>query len=296
MVKNSAFISFLITFLLGLTGIFIFPSLTINPGELIKEHSAIRNDCLACHSLGKGISTEKCTGCHQPSFIGLKSVDGKPLNMTNRKNNFLHNSIVKIQCVDCHTDHKGLSAQNATLIFKHRLLSVELQKECTKCHLPQKPEDEIHLLLINECSECHSTSVWKPSHFKHELPGNGNENCRSCHENKKPSNDLHKQIGEVIQCVHCHTTNAWIPSTFNHNKFFVFDRDHPENCANCHEVSKSFESYTCYNCHEHNPARIEREHLKEGIRNFKNCVECHRSGEKERKDLKKSRKRGKQEN
>jgi len=35
--------------------------------------------------------------------------------------------------------------------------------------------------------------------------------------------------------------------------------------------------YTCYGCNEHSPANIRREHTEEGIRNFDNCVECHRS-------------------
>jgi len=283
MVKNTALVSFLITFIIGLLGIIIFPCLTINPGVLNKDHLMLKNDCLSCHTLSEGVDTEKCTGCHQLSVIGLKSVRGEMREIINSKSNLLHNSVIKIQCVDCHSEHKGLYRENATLKFRHQILATELQKECNKCHSPQKPKDEIHLLLKAECSECHSTSGWKPSHFKHELLGDKKQDCRSCHENKKPGDNLHKQIGELIQCTQCHNTNGWRPSTFDHSKLFRFDRDHPDNCANCHDFNKSFGSYTCYNCHEHNAAFVEKEHLKEGIRNFKNCVECHRSGDKETK-------------
>jgi hypothetical protein len=31
------------------------------------------------------------------------------------------------------------------------------------------------------------------------------------------------------------------------------------------------------NCHEHSPSRIASEHLEEGIRNYNNCIKCHRS-------------------
>jgi len=288
--------AFLLTFLVGSIGIIIFPYLTINPGVLTENHLALKNDCLSCHTLGEGVKTKKCVGCHQLSMIGVKSVSGKSRDIINSKSNLLHNSIIKIQCTDCHTEHNGLSRQNATLNFKHETLAPDLQKECVKCHSPQKPEDEIHILLKAECSNCHNTSGWKPSHFKHEMLGDKKNECRSCHENKRPDNNLHDQIGKTIQCVQCHTTNGWKPSTYDHSKLFIFDRDHPGNCSNCHDVRKSFKSYTCYNCHEHNSDRIRKKHLKEGIRKFKNCVECHRSGEKEiegRKESNKRNKRGK---
>jgi hypothetical protein len=32
--------------------------------------------------------------------------------------------------------------------------------------------------------------------------------------------------------------------------------------------------------HEHNPEKIRREHIEEGIRDFRNCVECHRNANK----------------
>lgn len=39
--------------------------------------------------------------------------------------------------------------------------------------------------------------------------------------------------------------------------------------------------YTCYGCHQHTPANIRGEHIEEGIRNFANCVDCHRSADEE---------------
>lgn len=290
MVKNKAFVSFLITFLAGLIGIIIFPYLTINPGVLIEDHLMLRNDCLSCHSLGDEVKTEKCVVCHQLSVIGFKSVGEKSRDVINRKSNLLHNSIIQIKCLDCHTEHSGLSRENATLNFKHEVLSSELQKECAKCHSPEKPKDEIHLLLKAECSDCHNTSGWIPSHFKHELLGNRKKECRSCHENKRPLDNLHIQIGGDVQCIQCHNTQSWKPSTFDHKNYFRFDSNHPSNCSGCHNVSASFKTYSCYNCHEHNPARIQKEHLKEGIRNFTNCVECHRSGDEDETITKKNTK------
>lgn len=291
MVKHTALISFIIALSLGLAGIILFPYYTINPGVMIEDHMYLKNDCLNCHSLGAGAQTEKCIECHQVSGIGLKKVSGREKEPVNAKGNLLHQSIINIQCYDCHTEHNGLSRENATLKFRHDVLSADLQRECVKCHSPQKPADDIHKTLTANCSECHSTEAWKPSHFKHELLDEKLNECRGCHESKQPADVLHKSFGNAVQCGQCHTTDKWKPSTFEHTKYFRFDGNHPSNCADCHDVNRTFESYTCYNCHEHSAAKIEREHLKEGIRNFSNCVECHRSGDEDGVDVRK-KKRG----
>jgi hypothetical protein len=291
MVKHTVLISFLIAFILGLIGILIFPYYTINPGTLIEDHMHLKNDCLSCHNLGEGTKTEKCIMCHSLSTIGIKSVDGINKEPFNSKSNLLHQSIIDIQCYDCHTEHNGLSRENATLKFRHDVLTADLEKECIKCHSPQKPEDDIHKILKMNCSECHSTEGWKPSHFKHELLGERLNECRSCHQSKQPEDLMHRSLGNAIQCVQCHTTDKWKPSTFDHTKYFRFDGNHPSNCADCHDVNKTFSTYTCYNCHEHNPAKIEKEHLKEGIKNFRNCVECHRSGDENQAEGRRDKKR-----
>ena len=102
------------------------------------------------------------------------------------------------------------------------------------------------------------------------------ERCESCHA--APRNGMHKQL--VGNCAQCHKTGAWKPATFEHGKFFVLDKDHNATCATCHTTT-DYSQYTCYGCHEHTPANVQREHEKEGIRNFGNCVECHRSAQGE---------------
>ena len=46
-------------------------------------------------------------------------------------------------------------------------------------------------------------------------------------------------------------------------------------CETCHK-NNDYSRYTCYGCHEHSQAKIRAEHVEEGIRDFENCVECHR--------------------
>jgi len=48
----------------------------------------------------------------------------------------------------------------------------------------------------------------------------------------------------------------------------------------CH-VEDNYSTYTCYGCHEHTLAKVRREHVEEGIRNFEDCVSCHRSADED---------------
>jgi len=286
--KTSLYL-FLLVLITGMVSILLFPYYTVNPGVLIEDHIFLQNDCLSCHSLGSGAATEKCMSCHKPGEIGLIKVNRTAPELQNEKSNLLHQSIINIQCYDCHTEHNGLSEENATLNFKHSVLSDDLQNQCTSCHLPQKPGDEIHKNLTANCSLCHNSDDWRITNFEHSLPGELRNDCRGCHENKKPIDALHNKLLPAVQCAQCHTTDGWKPSTFNHIKFFRFDRNHPSDCRGCHDLQKGFKEYTCYNCHEHRRVRVAKKHRKEGIRNFENCVSCHRTGDED--DAKRERKR-----
>lgn len=80
-------------------------------------------------------------------------------------------------------------------------------------------------------------------------------------------------MGSCNQC--CHGQERWKPATLDHDKLFVLDRDHDGECATCHR-NNEFSRYTCYGYHEHSPAKVRAEHVKEGIPVFENCMECHR--------------------
>jgi hypothetical protein len=73
---------------------------------------------------------------------------------------------------------------------------------------------------------------------------------------------------------------AAVAATFNHDKLFRLDSDHNARCITCHEGS-DYRRYTCYGCHEHTPDNIRREHVEEGIRDYSNCVKCHRSADED---------------
>lgn len=269
---------FVFTIALGLTAVFLFPYYAINPGVLVKGHTDLQNDCFSCHTLLAGATTSKCTGCHKIDKIGMEAVSELTAFRQNPKTNLLHKSIKNIKCFDCHTEHNGLSRENASLKFSHNVLSKQMLSDCAGCHIDKKPEDDLHKKVNINCSSCHNTNDWKIGRFDHKLLGAIEINCITCHLTQKPNDGIHRNLSADIQCSQCHTSSEWKPSTFDHNKFFRFDENHPSDCKNCHNDQNNFKSYTCYNCHEHQPSRISEKHLEEGIRDFSNCAKCHRSG------------------
>ena len=257
--------------------LFYYPHALVNPGELLEGHREIRNDCLACHAPFGGTPAEKCAACHPPAQIGVMSVAGTPLPAAAEKVQF-HQHLAEIPCADCHSDHRGAAALQISGKFSHQLFPANLRNDCAGCHRQQRPADQLHPQLAENCAACHRTDGWRPASFDHNhIVGNMAGNCAGCHRNIRPEDDLHRQVGE--NCADCHTTGGWRPATFAHDQYFRFDRHHPADCRKCHQNARKFSEYTCYGCHEHTPAGIAREHRKEGIRNFENCVECHRSGD-----------------
>lgn len=184
-------------------------------------------------------------------------------------------------CFACHDIFLGASSEKCIACHKVADIGVRTTKGIpvaankTKVPFHQKLQEQ-------NCVACHSdhTGVMKfrtSQRFSHDLLDTAtHKQCATCHQ--KPRDRLHKQVSDT--CSQCHGTDTWKPATFDHNKFFVFDKDHPATCAVCHTTT-SYKEYTCYGCHEHSPAKIREEHMEEGIRDFENCVKCHRSADED---------------
>ena len=182
-------------------------------------------------------------------------------------------------CFACHASFGGAAAERCVFCHKPgeigRLTSTGLpiSKPRTTTPFHQK-------LNSQDCVACHSdhAGVMRfrvQGRFNHALlQKETRDQCQDCH--KSPSDTLHKQISG--NCGLCHTQEKWTPATFDHKKYFVLDHDHDTTCATCH-VRNDYSRYTCYGCHEHTPDDIRREHIKEGIRNFDDCVKCHVSAD-----------------
>lgn len=186
-------------------------------------------------------------------------------------------------CFACHTPLHGATSERCTSCHK----PADIGKLTTNGKPLQKatvgkndtaPVPFHDKLLEQDCMACHTdhtgtTGRKTTGNFQHDmLPADTRSQCQSCHAS--PADTLHNTIRD--NCSQCHSQQQWKPATFKHDNFFVLDKHHNAECETCH-VKSNFQQFTCYGCHEHTPANIREEHIEEGIRNFENCTECHRS-------------------
>lgn len=232
-----------------------YPAPLYSPGDVAEAHSKLR--CKDCHAPFKKVPSESCSvaRCHPDGKIGKKPA------ITD-----LHNRMKGKDCLICHTDHKGLKGK-ITKAVDHEAFS-RISK-CLECHRTEG--DKAHKdKYSGDCSSCHNTKNWKEVAFDHSKVSP--KPCVECH--KGPKDDMH-EMGAIGNCGDCHGTKGWKPSTYNHDKYFSFDKDHKVSCNKCHDTG-SYKKYTCLNCHEHSGGKIDREHREEGIRNYGDCLRCHR--------------------
>jgi hypothetical protein len=183
----------------------------------------------AARRAGGGASPDRCIACHTVADIGRLTTLGAPVTPASGRPAF-HASLASQDCMACHTDHpRPRLTRNLVRSFDHALLTPAVQPRCAACHTP--PKDNFHRGVVPTCSQCHSTTAWKPA-------------------------------------------------TFDHDRYFSLRPPHDATCSTCH-VGGNVQTYTCFGCHEHQKARIEARHAREGIRNIDNCVRCHRSAEGE---------------
>ena len=187
---------------------------------------------------------------------------------------------LETDCFACHAPLTGADSARCAACHKPadigRLTTAgaAITKSLTAVPFHQK-------LIDQDCMACHSDHAGvkryrQQGRFNHALlVKETRELCQDCH--KSPADSLHQQISG--NCSQCHSQEKWVPATFDHDQHFALDRDHNTRCATCH-VRNDYGRYTCYGCHEHSFESIRREHVEEGIRDYGNCVECHRSGNK----------------
>lgn len=182
-------------------------------------------------------------------------------------------------CFACHVVFRGSTPQKCTVC--HKVPEIGLRTTKGLAIAGEQKNVTFHQQLIeDDCVACHSehkgVKAFKPiGRFSHALLQPGVQKaCDGCHAN--PGDALHRKIQG--NCAQCHTQDAWKPATFDHDKLFRFDRHHPGECASCH-MENDYGRYSCYGCHEHSRSKIREKHVKEGIYNYENCVECHRSGD-----------------
>jgi hypothetical protein len=171
---------------------------------------------------------------------------------------------VSERCVACHTVADiGLRTTKGVLLARATVKTAFHQE-----------------LITQDCISCHNghqgSAFALGSHqtFSHGLlRATARDRCETCHA--APATPLHRNVSGA--CGQCHNQEGWRPATFDHDKLFLLRGDHDTTCATCH-LANDYSRYTCYGCHEHQPDRMRAKHLREGISNFENCIQCHRNG------------------
>src|SRR6187401_1797615 len=66
----------------------------VSPGRLARAHASLEgiNNCLQCHTAGRGVSAEKCLTCHAPVARRIAQKTG------------VHRAVTT-DCVTCHVEH-----------------------------------------------------------------------------------------------------------------------------------------------------------------------------------------------
>jgi len=202
----------------------LIPRAALNPGPLSFGHAPQADQCLSCHTLGRGATTAKCLACHPFEKIGAGRPGVAPAARAELAG--MHRSFESVACGACHTDHAGVDPAAATGRFSHDALSGGLRGRCAACHAPKRPADAIHQGAGDDCAACHGTSAWKPATYDHakyfpldrdhaaacatchDRPGDYRAyTCYGCHEHsvsRMESKHREEGIADLANCVRCH--------------------------------------------------------------------------------------------
>lgn len=254
------------------------PGTALRPGRLLAAHDSLDHHCLACHTPGGGAPAGKCITCHDPGSIGLVTVAGLKVEPGRTSIQGLHQRFAEESCGGCHREHSGRLEPRAAAGFTHDRMPAALAEDCAACHKQDAPPDKVHSTTGTACGACHGVDRWLPATFDHDQLAASGRTCLTCHSGDRPTDTLHGDPGIPADCAACHRTRAWSPATFEHEPYFRFDSHHPARCVDCHKPGREYGDYDCMGCHAHRRASIEAEHREEGIRDIRDCVECHRSG------------------
>jgi len=224
----------------------------ISPGELSQSHAkwdGLKN-CTNCHTLGEGLSNNKCLDCHKE----IKT------RIDNNRGYHSSNEVKGKECWTCHSEHNG---RNFNLIkfntksFNHSKTGYDLtgkhkEIECKDCHNKK-------FIFDKELSKKASTFLGL------------NKNCVNCHE------DVHKNSAGT-NCESCHNTRNFNKEIkFNHNKthFSLRGAHQTVKCSDCHKKNETAQKIELIFVANRNPQCIDcHEDIHKG-KFGKNCLECH---------------------
>lgn len=208
----------------------------VMPGPLVEGHAKLEAQCSKCHEpFSRHSQTKLCLDCHKETAADRatrKGIHGR------------EREALTLECKQCHTDHKGRSADINQLdreTFNHDLSNYKLV--------------DAHSSV--PCEGCHT----EKGKFR-KTPSV----CFECHKKVDPHRG---RLGE--KCDNCHTVVKWRGTKpFDHGKTrFALEGAHKDvACATCHtgELYKDL-AVSCASCHRLQDIHADRYGAK--------CETCH---------------------
>jgi hypothetical protein len=241
-------------------------------------------ECASCHANGVFDGTRQdCWTCHQLDYEQVVS----PNHIA---------AVFSQDCLECHTDAvwKPSTFDHGKTDFP--LTGAHVTAECASCHangvFDGTPQDcwtchqldyeqavdpnHIAAAFSQDCLECHTDAVWRPSTFDHgktDFPLTGahvSAECASCHANgvfdgtpqdcwtchqldyEQVVDPNHVVAAFFHDCIECHTDVAWKPSAFDHaaTQFPLTGRHQQVDCVDCHSNGYDETATECFACHQ----------------------------------------------
>ena len=270
---------------------------------LTGAHTAVT--CNSCHVSGFTGTPTACLACHEQDYTGA----GDPDHVAN---GFV------TECTQCHSTSTWVPATLDHDLTGFPLTGAHTAVSCNSCHTTSYTEtpsacfachesdyagtpDPDHALagFSTECTQCHTTSGWKPASLDHNITsfpltgahlavacnqchatgytGTASE-CMACHETDFAQADDPSHTGLPTDCAQCHSTSAWEPATFNHDltRFALTGVHKSVSCASCHTSGYVGTPMQCDACHHSDyVAASDPNHITAGFST--DCAQCHTS-------------------
>ena len=181
--------------------------------------------------------------------------------------------------------------------------SPDVPRSCSDatCHISNYNEttNPPHLAssFPTTCASCHTTTVWTPSSFVHDVATTGfllqgahtSVSCSECHSSwpinppirtcgsatchlddyNSTTDPNHSSSSFPLDCSSCHSNTAWTPVTFNHDSqyFPIYSGKHRNewnSCSQCHSNSSNYADFTCFGSGCHSISEMNSEHWDDG--------------------------------
>lgn len=219
-----------------------------------------------------------CLGCHDRSARpGAKALDMA---------RYAESAHQKLDCVDCHTDAKGVSCKTGLAPAK-----------CTSCHEKESARFEagVHGKAKVACADCHGThdTLSKKDARSSVYPAEQPKTCAKCHDGKSAKTGAEQRAGFHLS--EYQKSTHWLGLTKDglvvsatcvscHGGHDMRGKDDPKSA-----VSRANLPQTCGGCHEGTSERyfagVHGQALLRGSADTPICSDCHGShGIKSRKD------------